>query len=266
MRTAMWGTLREAFHRRIALALIIISLLVPVIYIWWTPIQQTPKGPVVLLRGNPVPAAEYTTQTLGALLSVASGLWVLLGLIAAAPLLTSPFEKGWAELLLSKGVARWRILAGRVVGASLVFVVTSFLMDMVPALYVKVRAGVPIRSFCWALALVLLGYLASLSIMALLAITRLGSAALIVIIVGQSIVSTTLAHRSDLYRLIGWKWVHPVIEWVDRILPKTSELEQMAMKYFATGQFTGWFPVWSTALFVICALGFASWGLARKSF
>jgi len=147
-----------------------------------------------------------------------------------------------------------------------VFAVTIFLMDAVPALYLLLRAHVPVKPYFLGLLLVLLGFLGTLALMALVAITQTNPAALIVIAFVQLTLSSVLAARAELYRVISWKWVHPVLEWMWRILPKNSDLSRLATAFLAKGAIESWLPIWTTALFVVCALGLSVWCLSRKSF
>jgi hypothetical protein len=60
--------------------------------------------------------------------------------------------------------------------------------------------------------------------------------------------------------------VHWSLDWMYRIMPKHSELHDAAMLYLKNQTWHEWWPVWSTALFIVAALALAIAQFQRKAF
>jgi hypothetical protein len=57
-----------------------------------------------------------------------------------------------------------------------------------------------------------------------------------------------------LFDVIKWPWAQAAITWAYRILPKQRELEEIGLKFIRMGQIDSWWPIWSSALFLVAAL------------
>jgi hypothetical protein len=75
-----------------------------------------------------------------------------------------------------------------------------------------------------------------------------------------------LANRKQmLFSLITSSWWQGVFNWAYRILPKPSELMNASTGYIQFGSVGGWFPFWTTGIFVVVMLGLTMLLLERKS-
>ena len=228
--------------------------------------QRAPDG--TLLMSSPAhlwePAATAALWKFEVLFQQTGGLWFFLGIFATASLLTSYLEKGWAEMLFSKGVTRAELLLGRYFGALGLFFLAVVALDLPPAAYLWIRAGVSPKPFLVSLALLLLSFAALLALMTLVAAIYPHPGVPIMAGFLQIFLSVLLAQRDfRLYDIITWKWAQTVVDWVYRILPKIREVEEIGLAFIPTGQIENWWPIWSTALFLVGALG-AAYGLLRR--
>ena len=267
MGTVFLHTLRESLLRRIGAVYIGVGFVVFLIYVSSNRFLTQPDGSIVVQTGRHfIPAETFFRNNLEALLMFAAGLWLFLGLFAAAPLLSSFLEPGWAELLFSKGIARWKILLARCAGATVIFLFALLWFPIAPALYVAARTGISPAPFLVGLLYVVYSFLAVLALLALVAAAQPNTGLLVIVGFAQLFLSRVLAQRDfQIYDSITSDWARWLIEWGYRILPKTSELHQLALNYFRFGARVDWWPVWSTAVFSVAAMALASWLLHRRN-
>lgn len=265
MRTIFLQALWESLHRRVALAMLVVAILTA--GMMCTASFQGQPGQLYVESGRAhVPAAGYVNDRFTAVLGITSGPWIILSLFAVAPLLTSHLEKGWAELLFAKGVARWQVVTARVAGALAVFVLLLVILAIVPCGYLAWRASVPFRPFLAAMALITFNFVAYLAMMLLVSSTQPNSALLIGVGFVQTLLSAALMERQRvLYGVITWKGARWLIDWTYRILPKDAELSRQATWYLSKQTWLGWWPVWTTGVFVAVSAGWALWRFERKA-
>jgi ABC-type transport system involved in multi-copper enzyme maturation permease subunit len=266
MRTVFAQTVRESLSRLMGVVIVAVSLLTAFAYAWTVNFQRAPDGS--LWMSSPAhewePAATAVLWKYEVLFQQTAGLWFFLGVIACAPLLTSYLEKGWAELLFSKGVTRGQILLGRYLGAFATFVVAVAALNLPPALYLWFRTGVAPGSFFVSFALLLFSFATLLALMALVATIYPHPAMPIMAGFLQIFLSVLLAGRDfRLFDVIKWPWAQAVITWVYRILPKQREIEEIGLKFIRIGRIEDWWPIWSSAVFFLGALA-ASFLILRR--
>ena len=270
MWTVFTHALKESIHRRIALALIVVAVFFFAVQIGFTHFSHAPNGELVVTHGDSKTAIAartfVTADVFPTSIVLLSNLWVLLTLLAGSSLLASYMEKGWAELLLSKGTPRWQIFAGRYCGVIGLFVITAFVMQVLSTIYFALRAGVPLGPYFVALSFILVSFLGALSILVLVSTSQPNAGLLVLVAFLESIVSNLLASREQITKAVPWKSVVWVIGWMYRILPKHEELSRMATRYYQGQPITDWFPLWTTALFIVVATSWAFWRFERKAF
>jgi ABC-type transport system involved in multi-copper enzyme maturation permease subunit len=267
MLAAYLFSLRDAFNRRMALVLIGLSVVLTIVFIWITKVKYLP-GPVIFLGPRLFWAADRGVPSVLSIVMVAiSGvLWTLLGILAAAPVLSSTLDKGWVELTLSKGTSRWQILLGSYfAGVTMYF--TAIVVAIVP---VAVELWWRTKVSSWPLGVSILlqtfSFAALLALAAFATLPRLGAVLPILLAMAVYIVSAILAQRERLlYQFITSNVWHLVLDWLYRILPKTSEISGMAASHIQGQGITSWWPIWSTGIFLVVILSLTAWLLHRKS-
>lgn len=268
MITVIWYTIRETIHRRMGVVVLILSLLSPVFFLWRANFRTAPDGQVFGSLGRlELPAAPFVRGVLEALLELGGTTWMWVGIFMAAPLLTSYLEKGWAEMQFAKGLPRWQFFISRYAGTVILFGASLFCVAGLPALYFHFRTGVPVKNFLLGLFFLILVFAALAALMSLVGVQQALPAVPTLTGFLTMLVAAVLAQRENtIYRIIESQWPKTILDWVYRMLPKTSELSRAASGYWRTGAVESWWPVWSTALFLAGCLGLAIWRLNRKSF
>ncbi len=262
-------TLRESIHRRMGLVILVISLISPIIYFWNVRFETRASDGLILVHaGNAiVPAPVFVPANFQGTLALASGIWMFLGVFAGGPLMASYLEKGWVDLVLSKGVPRWQVLLERYLGALTLFITSLMLLCVIPALYIWWGTRIPPWKYFLALLLIVFSYAAVLALMALASVSQSSAAMLIILGFLQLSFSGILAEgRAQNFRPITSPWILSTLEWMYKILPKNSELRSIGSKLVVDAHPEMFFVVWSTAAFLVACLVLASVLLHRKSF
>ena len=268
MLTVLKYALLESLHRRMAVILLIMGVVI-VGALFLTISFETAEDGTLLVApavGMTMSAKQFVPLMIGGLLGFSRTLWLFLVLFAVTPLLTTYMEKGWVELLVSKGVPRWQFLVGRYAGGVVLLAISLMLVVGVPGIYFSLRAGLSLPNLFGALALLLLSFSAVLALMALIAVFQVSPVIPIMVGFLQLTLSAVLANRQALYSFFQSEWIRTSFDWSYYVLPKNSELSNLASGFLANGAVEAWWPVWSTGLFLFGALTLACWLFHRKSF
>jgi ABC-type transport system involved in multi-copper enzyme maturation permease subunit len=263
------NALRESLSRRVALVLFGVAILVAIAFNAAIHVRTLPgTGTMVFVGAQlPMPPATAVPSVLESVLRATGTLWLLLGLFAAAPLLNATLEKGWLELLFSKGTARWRIFLGRYL-ASLTLYSATFILAVAPvALRLWWATGIGTGRIAASLLIQTFSFAALLAAAALVTLPQKGVALPLIGSAAIWVLSPALAMRQEtFYRIFSSPAARAIVDWAYRILPKCSELEDLCVSYVHQGAISSWWPVWSTGLFTMAVLGTTLWLLQRKSF
>ena len=268
----MWSvfkhTIKESFHRRMAVALLTVSACVFVALVWLSRFSPGPNDSVLIsvLGRNPEDAVNFVLNSYGMLLNLTSGLMFFVAMFAAAPLLVSYLDKGMAEWLFAKGLARWQIFLGRVFGAFGVFLAAMMTINVFPALYYWLRAGITPRYFLTGVLVLCVSFLGMLCLMALISAFQPSVATMITAGFLDLIISSILLSRTAWYQILPYEWIRKGMDALYTMLPKHEELSHMAQSYLNLGNVKSWMPLWTTLAFCAVALTLAALQIRRKSF
>jgi ABC-type transport system involved in multi-copper enzyme maturation permease subunit len=274
MLTSYWDSLKESLGRRVALVLFGLSIVSSVAFNLLIKVETRPDGHFRVLLGNrplaadnPAAAVAGVHSVVAQQMGIAGGLWILGAIFAAAPLFASVLDKGWLELLFAKGTPRWRIFLGRyLAGATLyasMFALTTFPL----AVRMWWKTDVRVWQVSVALLFYTLSFISVLSVAAYASLSQRGAALPILAAVAIWSFSPMLVERErTFFTLINRQWIKEIFNWAYRILPKCSELGDMAGKFMKDGQIATWWPVWSTGVFAVAVLAATLWSVERKSF
>jgi hypothetical protein len=268
MFAAYMHSVRESINKRMALVLIGMALLFAIILFFFISIKPLSDGSSVIFVGRQMmgPASLAAPAAYSAEVSITGGLWLFLAIFASVPLLVSMLEKGWVELTLTKGVARWRVLLGCYFSGLTLYVLTLCTAMLPAAIWLWMKTGVGFKSLLVAILIETLGFAALMSLAALASMTRSGAALPIMIAIFVDLLSPVLANREKgLFTLISSTFWRGVITWAYRILPKSYDLVNAGTGYIQFGTHGPWLPYWSTGLFVVVMMGTTMWLLHRKS-
>ena len=262
------NSLRESLSRRVALVLFGVAILVAVAFNSVVHVRALAGGAKAIIIGSqlPMPPSIGVPGVLESDLRATGSLWLLLAIFAAAPLLTATLERGWLELTFSKGVARWRIFLGRFLAGLTLYSVTFILATLPVALRLWWATGIGTWRVAVALLIQTFSFAALLAVTALVTLPQKGVALPIIGSAAIWVLSPSLAMRQEtFYRLFSSSAARWIVDWMYRILPKCSELEDQCVSFIHRGTISPW-PLWSTGLFTLAVLALTLWRLERKSF
>jgi ABC-type transport system involved in multi-copper enzyme maturation permease subunit len=276
----MWAIIKstflEAMHRRFALAMMVSAVFFLLIVIGITRFQTAPDGTVLVYdHGSQKYAApENTIQSWQQILiGFSANIWTMFGIFAMAPLLASPLEKGNTELVFPKGLTRRRVMLAKFTGSVIVYALTVLFMNGLVLAYFRFYVPVAWSQHMFEVGLIMMGFIAVMSVMALVASVVPGQGQMIVAGYGVWILSNVLKSRAEYYPSLPFMWMRTVFNWVYRIFPKNAELNELATRHFhftyhqtGSGPITDWMPLWSTIFFSIAAVSISVLHVQRKSF
>jgi len=268
MFAAYLNALQESMGRRVAWVLLGVAVLVAAAFIAIVHVRAVPGG-VALAVGSqpPSPAGLAVPSLLESELRATGSLWLLLAIFAAAPLLSATLEKGWLELTFSKGTARWRIFFGRFLAGLTLYSLTFVVASLPVAVWLSWRTGVATWQMGTALLIQTFSFAALLSVAALATLPQKGVALPIIASVAIWVLTPSLAMRRETYdRIFSSHLAREIVDWVYRILPKCTELENMCVSLVHGGAIGSWWPIWSTAIFTLVVIGLTLWLVERQSF
>jgi ABC-type transport system involved in multi-copper enzyme maturation permease subunit len=268
MLAAYLNSLHEAVNRRMALVTFGIAVVVAVTFNWVVHLKPIGDDYMVVFGNRPLGPASLAVPSLFTSEAQFTGFfWLLLGVLAAVPLFASALEKGWTELTLSKGTARWRIMMGRYFGGISIYFVTLAVASVPLALRLWVQTGISPKPLFIALLLQTVGFAALIALAMLPCVAQLSSAVGMVLAIIVTVVSPYLYRRTDtFYQVFTSHWSRGIVDWMYRILPKNSELDGLSTSFIMDGHLGSWWPIWSTMLFTVALLAGSLYYLRRKSF
>jgi len=269
MIAAYLNSLSESVNRRMGLVLLGLSAVVAVVFNWIVKLVPLKDGITMIMFGSKMlgPDKLAAPALFKTEMQFTGGLWLLLGVFAAAPLLASTLDKGWTELTLSKGTSRWQILMGRYFGGITLYFLALLITTMPLALRIWLKTGAQPAPLLMAAVIQTLGFGALMAVAALATLTQTGVAVPIMVAVVVQVASPFLAQRQQtFYQLFSSQAIRGIFDWMYRILPKCYELSDLSTYYIDNGNIANWWPVWSTAAFLVGVMGLTMWLLHRKSF
>ena len=158
------------------------------------------------------------------------------------------------------------MLLGRYAAVVLVFAISLFFINVIPALYIWMRTGYEPWSFLHAVLLILLSFASLAALMNLVAVMQPHAGLVIIAGFIQISFSRILAERQDLYDLFAsTRVVAPVLDAIHFVIPKNTELLWTGIDLVYKGSVESWAPVWSTLAFAVVALALSCVILHRRS-
>lgn len=268
MFAAYMHSVRESVNKRMALVLIGMAVLFATILYLIFNIVPMKDGTSMIFLGRHMlgPATLAVPAAQSQEVQITGTLWLLLSIFAAVPLVVAALEKGWVELTLTKGVARWKVLLGCYFSGLTLYAATLCVAMLPIATWLWVKTGVGFKPLLVAILIESLGFASLMALATWASLSRTGAALPIMLAVFMYLFTPVLANRQQmLFQLItspGWQGV---FNWAYRILPKPSEIMGSATNYIQFGTISNWFPFWTTAVFTVAMLGLTIWMLHRKN-
>ena len=268
MLAAYIHSVRESVNRRMALVLIGFAVLMAYLITRIIVIKPLPDGTSMLFMGRQMlgPSSLAVPAVLANIVKITGGLWLFLAIFASVPLLVSTLEKGWVELTLTKGVARWRVMLGAFMGGLTLYAATLSVASLPTAIYLWAKTGIGFQPLLVAILLETFAFSSLLAIAALTTLTQTGAALPIIFAVVIDFLSPLLMNREHtFYLLISSNFGRGIIEWIYRILPKNMEIVTASENYIQFHKIGLAWPFWTTGVFVAAIMGLTIYLLHRKS-
>jgi hypothetical protein len=263
-----WNSLKEAMNRRILVVLVGIAIVTAClmnVQVGFATVNGVKV--IVLAERNQGPWPISVPLVLGQQMVLAGYLWMLLTILAACPLLVATFDKGWLELVFSKGVARSPIMLGRFLSGATLYFLLAIIATMPLAIRLWWVTEVPTWQVVLAVLIETLSFASILAVSALASLLQRGVALPVITGLGVWYLSPLLAARvENYYPYVQSEAIRRLIDWLYYILPKNAELDRLATTFIQFSSVSVSWPLWTTVLFTICILALAMGLLERKSF
>lgn len=264
-------TLREALARKVFWGFYGLSTAMILFFLFLLRIDivEGARATVTLLgetspRAIPITRLVRTFQG-----SVASFLYIAgmaLAVFASAGLMAAALETGRIEWLLSKPVARWRILLARFAGSLLVVALNVCYLVLGVWLILAWKSGVWDKSFLAAALTTIFMFTVLLTVVTLVVVLSDNAALATMVAFALMVISPVLAQHRLMIKLLdseGWRDVWRGLYYV---LPKVFEVGRMNMDLLRDRAIENWMPVWSSAIFAGVMLVAAVFAFSRRNF
>ena len=193
--------------------------------------------------------------------------WLMcLALFASAGLISSVFEPGRIELLLSKPVSRAHILLGRYAGNLLVVGLNAGYLVLGIWLIFGWKTGVWNSAFLVVMATTAFMFAVLLSAMVLVAVLSESGALAIMVAFALMIVSAILAQRSIAERLLSSEWSRTLWNALYWALPKFFDVGSMNLNFVQGRPVGSLAPLWSSAVFAAVMLAASVYSFSKRNY
>lgn len=214
-------------------------------------------------------AQELTAIVMGVQGAIAAFLYtwgMALAVFASGGLVPTVLEAGRIELLLSKPVARHHILLGRYLGTVLLVALNIAYLVLGVWLILGWKTGIWTTGFLWTIPAAVFVFAVLLTIIMLVAVLFESAALAVMVTFGIMIMTPILAQTELFEKLLSSQWTRNLWKGLYYVLPKVYDMGRMTLSLVRTGQFEGWMPVWSSALFGAVVLGLSLWIFSRRDY
>ncbi|MGD0437936.1 MAG: ABC transporter permease subunit [Bryobacteraceae bacterium] len=264
-------TFREAFARKIFWGLFGLSTVMILFFLFLLRIDLVEGGMATLsLFGR---TAESMTDVDRVVRGVYGGIatflytWgMFLAVFASAGLIPSVLEPGRIGLLLSKPISRTHILLGRYAGN--VLVVSCNIIYLVLGVWIilgiKTRIWSP--TFLISIATTIFIFAVLLSVVVLVGVLFESAALATMVTVALMIISPILAQTAIMLRLLSSEWSRQLWRTLYYSLPKVYDVGRMTLDAIQSHTFSGYMPIWTSAVFAVVMMGAALFVFSRRDF
>ncbi len=264
-------TFREAFARKIFWGLFGLSTAMILFFLFLLKIDivEGAAATVSLFgksSGRITELDRLVRNVYGAIAAFLYTFGMFLAVFASSGLIPSVLEPGRIEILVSKPVSRAHILLGRYAGN--VLVVSCNIVYLVLGVWLILGAKTGIWSPAFLLAIITTTFIfATLLCVVVFVGVWLESAALATMVtVALMLISPILAQTNMMMRLLSSEWSRNVWRVLYYALPKVYDLGKLTLDAIQSRTFSGFMPIWTSALFGAAVLAGALAIFQRKDF
>lgn len=265
-------TFREALARKIFWGLFALSTLMILFFLFLLKIDIV-DGAVATLsvfgRSGPRGAQPVDQLVRGVYAGIATFLYtwgLFLSVFASAGLIPSVLEPGRIELLLSKPVSRTHILLGRYLGNVLVVCLNFIYLVLGVWSILGLKTGIWSPAFLISIATTAFIFSVLLAVVVLIGVLFESAALATMVTVALMIISPILAQTSLMMRLLSSEWSRQTWTALYYLFPKVWDLGRMTLDAIQDRTFSGFMPIWTSALFGAVIMVIALRVFARRDF
>ncbi len=263
-------TFREAFARRIFWGFFgcCTALLLFLLFIMRVDVVAGALATVSIF-GNTLPSSNVQNlvqQTQSVIAGILYYAGMALAVFASAGLVSSVFEPGRIELLLSKPVSRAHLLLGRYAGN--VLVVSANILYLVGGSWIifGVKTGVWGLGFLLSSLCTIFIFSVLLAVIVLIGVLLDSSAVAIMVTFAIMIITPILAQKATLERLLSSEWSRDILRLLYYALPKIWEVRGIVQNLIMNKPVESWMPIWSTAIFGAVILAIGIWRFQKRTY
>ncbi len=190
-----------------------------------------------------------------------------LAIFASSGLIPSVLEPGRIALLLSKPVTRFMLLMGRFAGNFLVVAANHTYLILSIWIIIGVKTGIWEGRFLLAILSSLFMFTVLLCVVVFTGVLSESSALSVMMAVALMLISTILAQREVVVRLLSSEWSRDLWQGLYWIFPKVYDLAAAMRQIIVYDRDADWFtPVWTSAAFGLVMLSSAIYIFRRRDF
>jgi ABC-2 type transport system permease protein len=264
-------TFREALARKIFWGLFGLSIVMILFFLFLLKIDIVEGGvaTVSLFGGTSNRTLDVDRVVRGVYGGIATFLYtwgMFLSVFASAGLISSVLEPGRIELLVSKPVSRTHILLGRYAGN--VLVVSCNVIFLVLGIWtiLGLKTGIWSPMFLISVATTIFIFAVLLAVVVLIGVLFESAALATMVTVALMIMSPILAQTSLMMRLLSSEWSREIWRTLYYSLPKVYDLGKITLDAIQSRTFSGFMPIWTSAVFGVLVLSAALAVFARRDF
>jgi ABC-2 type transport system permease protein len=200
--------------------------------------------------------------------SIALYIWgTFLAIFASAGLIPSVLEAGRISLLLSKPLTRTMLLMGRYLGNILIVVINHVYLICSIWLVIGIKTNIWQTRFLLAIPISIFIFAVLLCVVVLIGVVFESAALSVMVPAALMLISTILAQRQIVVRLLDSEWSRNLWLAFYWIVPKFFDLGSAMKQMIQYDRDANWItPVWTSAIFGLVVLSSAMYVFHRRDF
>ncbi len=264
-------TFREAFARKIFWGLFGLSTLMILFFLFIMKIDIVEGAmATITLFGQQSPRqweVGRLVRQVQSSIAVFLYTWgMALAVFASSGLIPSVLEPGRIELLLSKPVRRWHVIAGRYTGNTLVVGLNIAYLVLGVWSILGWKTGFWHKPFLFTILFTLFIFAVLLAVVVLIGVIFESPALATMVTVALMILSPVLAQKNLMERLLSSEWSRNLWRGLYWCLPKVYDVGRMTQDYVFDRTVENYAPLWSSAAFAAVVMAAAVLIFSRRDF
>jgi ABC-type transport system involved in multi-copper enzyme maturation permease subunit len=269
--TLIQDTFQEAFARWLFWGLFGLSTLLIAIFLFVLKIDIV-QGAVSLMGIEQTSRHVYDIRKFVNVsyswVSIVLYIWgTFLAIFASSGLIPSVLEPGRISLLLSKPLTRPTLLFGRYLGNLLVVAANHVYLILSIWIIIGLKTNIWEPRFLWAIPISVFIFAVLLCVVVLIGVISESAALSVMASVALMLISTILAQRDVVVKLLDSEWSRQLWLAFYWIVPKVYDLGSTMRQIILLDREADWFtPVWTSTLFAAVVLSSAIYIFERRDF